>query len=664
MKARFTITNKLILGFGVLLFATLLNGIFTYSTLNESQELNNKILTVYNPSTAKLQDLTTMVNNSYMLIKNWVFIEKQLNTPDKKKLQAIHSKDFPALKTEINALANYWEPSLKTSIDSLLNTIETSLFVEQKKIMDLLNSFESYDDFMIIAETAPMVEEGGSITIEISSCLESLSKIKKIMDDKAKETTLEMSNSFWWFQRFILIAVLLITLFVIASALVTTRSIVFPILKLKDFLLTMAQGILPKEKLKTANDEIGDMSDAMNLYIENIRKTSEFGVEIGNGNYDSKFEALGPEDMLGNALLEMRANLKKSKELFEDLAKSDEIRNWITKGLADFGDILRQNSDNMDRLAKNVMNELIDYVGANQGAIYILNELDEKNKFFEMKSAIAYGREKFLKKNFEIKEGLVGRCAFEKLPVYLTELPDNYIQLTSGLGGAEPNYLLLVPLIIDENVMGVIEVASFKPIEKHQIEFITSLGQTIASTISNVRINEQTRYLLDESKMRGDELSAQEEELRQNMEELQATQEEAARREMEMMNTIDAINNTLGTIEIDRHGNISSINDNFLNRTHLNASILIGKSFQEFFAGNETLETAFSQIWSGLHAGESGTLVVNFITPDAELWFKHTFTPFKNKAGELNKVIDLVLDITTQRNLEKEVEDYRLNSIG
>ena len=146
------------------------------------------------------------------------------------------------------------------------------------------------------------------------------------------------------------------------------------------------------------------------------------------------------------------------------------------------------------------------------------------------------------------------------------------------------------------------------------------------------------------------------------MEELQATQEEAARREMEMMNTIDAINNTLGTIEIDRHGNITAINDNFLSKTNLNASALVGKSFQELFTGSEAFRKAYSEIWAGLNLGENGSLVLNYITPEAELWFKHTFTPFKNKFGELNKVIDLVLDITAQKNLEKEVEDYRLNS--
>jgi len=347
--------------------------------------------------------------------------------------------------------------------------------------------------------------------------------------------------------------------------------------------------------------------------------------------------------------------------LFEEMGKSDEIRNWITKGLADFGDILRQNSDNMDKLAKNVMAKLIDYLDANQGAIYILNELNQQNKFFEMKSAIAYGREKYLKKNFELKEGLVGRCAFEKLPIYLKEIPEDYIKITSGLGTAEPDFLLLVPLVINQNVLGVIELASFKEIQQYQIDFISTLGENIASTISNVRVNEQTKELLGESKMRGDELSAQEEELRQNMEELQATQEEAARREMEMMNTIDAINNTLGTIEVDKHGNILSVNDSFLNKLNFESGHLVGRSFQEVFAINTAMQNEFIEIWSNLHIGESGTMITNLVTPDSEFWFKHTFTPFKNRMGELNKVIDLIIDITDQKILEKQLEAAKLN---
>jgi PAS domain S-box-containing protein len=661
MKTRFTITQKLIVGFGILLLTTLINGLYIYSELNKNQELNNKVIYVYNPSSARLQELIAIVNNSQMLIKNWVFIERQANTPDKKKLEKLHNVEFPALRDEIITISKHWDNETQHNIDSLLNAIENKLFSAHKVIMRKLNSFENYDDFMIITEVNMMIENDGEVTTLTNNLINSISKIKEKIDNDAKTINLEMNKSFARFRSVIILLSIIVSIFVIVSAFFTIRSIVNPIMKLKSFLLSMTKGILPKEKMKINNDEIGDMAEALNMYIENMREISAFAVDIGKGKYNSKFEALSDKDILGNALLDMRNNLKKADEENEKRAKEDAIRNWVTKGLADFGDILRQNSDNMDKLAKNIMTKLIDYLEVNQGAIYILNEDDNQNIYFEMKSAIAYGRDRFIKKTFELKEGLVGRCAFERLPVYLKEIPEEYIQLTSGLGTAEPNFLLLVPLMINDNVLGIIELASFNEIPQYQIDFIISLGENIASTISNVRVNEQTRQLLEESKIRSDELSAQEEELRQNMEELQATQEEAARRETEMMNTIDAINNTLGTAEIDKHGNIISVNDTFLSKIKLEAGNLVGKSFQEMFASSSAQEKEFMEIWANLHMNESGTIITNFITPDAELWFKHTFTPFKNQSSELNKVIDLVVDITEQKMLEKELEKTKLD---
>jgi PAS domain S-box-containing protein len=659
MKTRFTITQKLIVGFGVLLFATLLNGMFIYSSLNKNQELNDKVITIYNPSSAKLQELESLINNSQMLVKNWVFIEKQSNTPDKKQLIKMHEVDFPKLKEEISAVSQNWDSISKRTIDSLFVIIEEKLFVDHKTVMKSLNSFESYDDFMVIVEVNPMVESGGSIIVTTKNILKSIRELKKTIDNKAKSVNIEMNKSFASFRSIIVSLSIIISLFILIISYLTIRSIVNPILQLKQFLLLMTKGILPKKKMLTNNDEIGDMADALKIYINNMHNTSAFAVEIGNGNYDSSFEALSAQDKLGNALLDMRKNLKEAEKKNQQRIEEDKIRNWITKGLADFGDILRQNSDNMEDLAKNIMTNLTDYLNVNQGAMYILNEIDDKNKFFEMKAAIAYNREKYLKVTFEEKEGLVGRCAFEKLPVYLKEIPQEYIKITSGLGTAEPNFLLLVPLIINEKVLGVIELASFNEIPQYQIDFILTLGENIASTISNVKGNEQTKHLLDESKLRSDELSSQEEELRQNMEELQATQEEAARREMEMENTIHAINNTLGTIEIDTNENIQLANDSILNIINIEPSNLIGKMFREIFAKSEELENEFAEIWTGLHAGESNTMITNFETETEELWLKHTFTPFKDDMGILNKVIDLVVDITERKELEKELEQLK-----
>lgn len=659
MKTRFTISNKLIVGFGILLLATLVNSLMIFSTLNDSQRINSEITEIYNPSVKNLQDLYSLVNNSQMLIKNWVFIEKQSDTPDKKKLHDLHDVDMPKLVDKLNENAKHWNENERLELDTIINIITENLFPQHRLIMESLSSFESYDDLMVLFEVTPLVEEGGDVIITTQTILQKVDKLSAVINSLSESANVEMDRSFKWFQKYIVFTMIFLGIFVFIVALITTRSIVIFIIKLKEFFILMTKGILPTEKLQTNNDEVGDMADALNIYIENMRRTSEFAVEIGKGIYSSQFEPLSQDDILGNTLIELRENLKKAQKENEERAKADNIRNWVTKGLADFGDILRQNSDNMDNLSRNVLKNIISYLNVNQGAIYILNETNDSHKFFEMKSAIAYNREKYLKTNFDSNEGLVGRCAFEKLPVYLKEIPEEYIKLTSGLGQAEPNYLLLVPFIFNDKVYGVIEIASFNEIPAHQIEFVTTLGENIASTISNVRINEQTGILLEESRLRSDELSAQEEELRQNMEELQATQEEAARRENEMVQTIEAINNTLGTIDIDRNGNIIAVNDNFLELSKMSTSALVGKQFREIFAPAGQIEREFAEIWANLAIGDNGTFITNYITADGELWFKHSLTPFRGHSGDLLKVIDLIINITETKNLEKEIESLR-----
>lgn len=664
MNARLTISNKLLIGFGSLLLVVIINGLVTYSTSNANKKLNEDILKIYNPSLSGLQECNSMVNNSQMLIKNWVFIEKQKGTPDKKKLENMHDVQFPKLQAELQEISKNWESREREMLVVILKGINDTLFAAHKEIMGSLRDMNDYNDDYTRMTAEMMVDAGGDVILMTEKLLEEIEALTEIMSKKTEDANMEMASSFEWFQNFVVISVLIIVIIVIIVSSLTTRSIVVPVYKLKDFLLTMTKGILPKDKLVTKNDEIGDMGDALNGFIESLRKTSKFAVEIGHGNYDSEYEALGEDDMLGNALLEMRKNLRESDVANKKRQKEDEIRNWTTKGLADFGDILRHNSENMEMLSSNVMRHLIDYLGVNQGAIYILNEQEKGNEFFEMKSAVAYNREKYLKVNFGLTEGLVGRCAFEKLPVYLKEIPEEYIRLTSGLGGAEPNYLLLVPLVINENVLGVIELASFNEIPQYQIEFLQTLGENIASTISSVRINEQTNALLSESKTRSEELSSQEEELRQNMEEMQATQEEAARRESEMRLAMDAINNTLGTIDIDMSGIIMSVNDKMLELSRVNMNEFVGMRFSDLYATTPEDKERFEDAWQRVTNGENVVYEVDTQFQGLTMSFSHTLTPYINPMGVMERVYDLVVNVTGQKEVAAKIAEMAASYNG
>jgi methyl-accepting chemotaxis protein len=312
-------------------------------------------------------------------------------------------------------------------------------------------------------------------------------------------------------------------------------SITEPIQKTTKLLNDLAQGDIDKTKkvIIKSGDEIETMAKSLSKVIDGLNSTEFFAREIGKGNLNAKFELLGEKDILGVSLLEMQKSLKNAQEIEIERKKEEEKQNWTTKGIAMFADILRENNDNLAELTYNIIKNLVNYTNSIQSGIFILNDNDKDNPIIEMTACYAYDRRKFLQKNILIGEGLVGRCFQEGKRIFMIDIPKNYISITSGLGKENPRCLLLVPLKVNDEILGVIEIATFKVYEQYQIEFIEKVAASIASTISSVRINIRTAELLAKSQQQAEEMAAQEEEMRQNMEELQATQEEMERKRHE-----------------------------------------------------------------------------------------------------------------------------------
>ena len=257
-------------------------------------------------------------------------------------------------------------------------------------------------------------------------------------------------------------------------------------------------------------------------------------------------------------------------------------------------------------------------------------------------------------------EELVGRCAHEQLTIYLKEVPDDYIDITSGMGTANPREIIIIPVKLADVVYGVIEIASFNKFSNYQIEFVEKIGESIASTISTVKTNERTARLLEQSQQQSEELSAQEEEMRQNMEELQATQEESSRKEGEMRDTVNAINSILATAEIDLEGNIFNVNKLFTTFLYSADGDLMGKKYWELLSADyrKTLEDE----WSKLLNGVTINLDAEYVVKKGNVWLHASFTPLKDEMDDYYKIIAMVTDQTKAKNLEKRITDY-LNKI-
>ncbi len=217
----------------------------------------------------------------------------------------------------------------------------------------------------------------------------------------------------------------------------------------------------------------------------------------------------------------------------QQVAREDKIRNWVNEGQAKFSEILRQHNDEIESLGSHIITNLVEYLHASQGALFIVKEEGE-DQYLELLSTYAYKRKKFIQKRIEIGEGLAGQSFAEGKTIYITDINTDHYDIQTGLGESRPSCLLIVPLKEDNKIEGIIEIASLKEFEKHQMEFVESIGESLASSLSVGKINQTTKILLEETQVKAEEMKAQEEELRQNMEELAATQEQMERRNKEM----------------------------------------------------------------------------------------------------------------------------------
>jgi methyl-accepting chemotaxis protein len=278
-------------------------------------------------------------------------------------------------------------------------------------------------------------------------------------------------------------------------------------------------------------DLFKDISLGLRYLLQSIQQATAFVREVAKGNLqaDYTFQQGNQGNALGEALVKMRDEMVR-------IAAEELQRKWATEGLAHFADILRNNNDDVRLLSKEILEALIQYLNANQGGVFLLKQRDEKGAELEMLACYAYNRQKFLKKSIYVEndyaQGLVGQVFLEKTPLYLTDIPQDYLKITSGLGNASPQFLFIVPLLMNEQIFGVMELASFTAIEPYQRDFIEKVSENITITIASVCNNQQTKELLEATQIQAEQLKAQEEEMRQNMEELATTQEEMQRKQL------------------------------------------------------------------------------------------------------------------------------------
>jgi len=443
--------------------------------------------------------------------------------------------------------------------------------------------------------------------------------------------------------------------------LIISHNITSPLKRTTEILQELDKGMINQsKKLETSSkDEIGDMARSVNNLIDSLTNMADFAKNIGQGDLTAEYSVLSEFDILGNALLEMRKNLIIAKEEDEKRKIEVEKNSWAQDGITLIGEIIRQNYETVEEFSYNIISALVKFLKANQGGFYLLNDSNTEDIHIELKAAFAYDRKKMLDTKIYIGENLVGRCFQEKKIITINNLPEGYMYITSGLGEKTPTHLLLSPMVSDNEAFGVIEIASFYKFEPHEISFMERVSERIASSVSNIKKNTRTSALLKQSQKQSIELAEHEREMRQHLSELQEARDEALRRELETSGILEAISSTAAVVYYDMKGTITHINDKNLDELGFTREDIIGKNNKDFSNDAKENPEHYQKFWDDLRSGKTRKRIFYIKIGDVERWLSETYTPILNKNGKPYKVVNIGIDITENKILEKKIKELK-----
>ena len=316
MRFRFTIGRKISMGFGLFIFFALLVVILTNRTLERSRSINDEINNVYAPSVDALVRLRNLTVNSQMLIKHWALLESRADAPEKTNLVYITTQDLPQVLDRIDTLMANWEHE-EVALMGQITVEMRELFELHTRIKDLLPSLESYSDPFVHMQRNDIAEEGGPLDQSTQKVLEDLDRLLEMQDRKRMALSGGMIRSFDSLKFFVLYMGIALVIIGAIAAFFIVRGIVAPVQRLRSVLLSLGRGVFPRTKVRTTNDEVGDMGKALTSLVEGLRRTTEFSHAVAAGNFEAEYQPLSDEDMLGHALLKMRDELGQRERVLE-----------------------------------------------------------------------------------------------------------------------------------------------------------------------------------------------------------------------------------------------------------------------------------------------------------------------------------------------------------
>ncbi len=394
------------------------------------------------------------------------------------------------------------------------------------------------------------------------------------------------------------------------------------------------------------NQEVGKIIGHL---TQNLEKVVGFIRNLGREKLDWTELSVEQKGLNENTLV---GELLKMQEKLDQIKQEDELRLWATEGEGKVAEIARAHQTDLSTLGDQLLAYIIRYIKANQGGLFIINE-DTSDPYLEMVACYAYDKKKHEEKIVKPGQGLLGQSFVEQKTIRLSQIPDDYVQITSGLGEATPSQLVIIPLKFNEEVLGVLEIASFQELSDFEVDFLERISEIVASSISVVRTSQRTQILLEESKQQAEEMQAQEEEMRQNMEEMQATQEAAARDKEKVQAIFDSASD--GIIVLTAQKQIEMFNPAAEDIFGYSADEIQNQPFDKLLA-SQADNNVDNQLDTTLAVGELQTVEAKRKSGDV---FQAELKMQESQVGNQRMLIGVIRDLTQDERQKTNEELMR-----
>jgi len=428
---------------------------------------------------------------------------------------------------EIKRVTNQFSTTYHNSFLPLVEKIyliKTKQIIQQPRIYKSVGLFDTaYIDFRINnlpseMEISNISKKAGLIGYEMIRNIDILKSLMAVQVKTIRSDSFAIAKISIYRNTIQVIAGVIIS---ILLAFYLSRQILEPLHTLKTAFTLLEKGIFPENLIVTSRDEIGRMTVAMNKIVQDLKKAADFANAIQQGNLNFAYTPRSAADDLGNALQEMRNKLKFVEEKQKMQIVENENYKWINFGLSEIDKILRTYGSDINKLSINVLQFIVKYIDAVQAGFFIISDSDLDDVHIKLIACVAYNRERKIQKRIEFGQSLVGRVIDEKNFILLSDIPENYAIINSGLGDTSPTNLLIMPLITNNIVHGAIEFLSFKPFDEHLKNFCLVATEAIALSVVNLKRSQKSSSLLEESMQLSLDFEIKETQLKHRIEELE-----------------------------------------------------------------------------------------------------------------------------------------------